>query len=104
MGDILIFWNHLFAGITLGSFRRYISLPFLRFGLCTQTHSLVLGQHSENDGLFAVWTALRPAAAVELVDIQLAEVHGQVTELALARVLLDFLGLLVHSVHMLLHL
>lgn len=88
----------------MGSSRSYISLPFLGLGLCTQTHIFVLGQHSENDGLVAVWTALCPAAAVELVDIQLAEVHGQLTELALARVLLDFLGLLVHSVFMLLHL
>lgn len=74
-------------------------LTFLRLGLCTQTHIFVLVQHSENDGLVAVWTALCPAAAVELVDLQLAEVHGQLTELALARVLLDFLGLWEDGAH-----
>lgn len=78
---------------SLPSFSPILILTFLGLGLCTQTHSFVLGQHSENDGLVAVWTALRPAAAVEFVDIQLAEVHGQVTELAQVRVLLDFLGL-----------
>lgn len=79
---------------TIPSLSRFsLILTFLSLGLCTQTHSFVLGQHSENDGLVAVWTALCPAAAVELVDIQLAEVHGQLTELALGRVLLDFLGL-----------
>lgn len=58
---------------------------------------------------------LCPAATVGLVDVQIAELHGQLTELALGRVLLAFLGLwevgghrpnllLVHSFHVLLHL
>lgn len=105
MGDILIFWNLLFAVIAMGfPSRRYSSLPFFRPGLCAQTHLFVLGQHSEYDGLVAVWTTLCPAATVGLMDIQLAEVHGQVTEFALGRMLLDVLGLLVHSFRVLLHL
>lgn len=70
-----------------------LMLTFFRPGLCAQTHLFVLGQHSEYDGLVAVWTTLCPAATVGLVDIQLAEVHGQVTEFALGRMLLDVLGL-----------
>lgn len=47
----------------------------------------------ECDGLVAVWTMLCPAATVGLMDIQIAKLHGQLTELALGRVLLAFLGL-----------
>lgn len=70
-----------------------LMLTFLMLGLCPQTHNFMLGQHSECDGLVAVWTALCPEATVGLMGIQFAEVHSQITELAPGRVLLDFLGL-----------
>lgn len=79
------------AALSLSSF--LLPLTFLRLALCTQTHIFVLGQYSEFDGLVAMWTMLCPAATVGLVDVQTAELHGQLTELALGRVLLVFRGL-----------
>lgn len=68
-------------------------LTFLRSALCSLTHIFVLGQYSECDGLVTVWTMLCPAATMGLMDIKIAELHGQLTELALGRVLLALLGL-----------
>ena len=79
------------AALSLSSFS--LLLTFLRPALCTQTHGFVLRQYLECDGLVAVWTMLCPAATVGLMDIQIAKLHGQLTELALGRVLLAFLGL-----------
>lgn len=79
------------AAPSLSSFS--LLLTFLRLALCTQTQVFVLGQYSEYNALVAVWTMLCPAATVVLMDVQLAELHSQLTELALGRVLLAFLGL-----------
>lgn len=54
----------------------------------------MLGQLTEHDEPAAVRAALSPRPAVVLVGLQLAEVHGQLAELALHRLLQVIVGLL----------
>lgn len=54
----------------------------------------VLGPQLAHDELATVRAGLCPVATVVLVDLQLAETHGCLTELTLNRTLPAFLGLL----------
>lgn len=69
-------------------------LPSPELGLLTLTLISVLGPQLEHDELATVRAELCPVATVVLVDLQLAETHGYLTELTLNRALLAFLGLM----------
>lgn len=94
MVEILISWDHVFAIMTADvAFRSWNFLPSPEQGLLSPTHISVLGQHAEHDVLAAVCAELCLPATVVLMDLQLVEAHGQLTELALDRALWAFLGL-----------
>lgn len=94
MVEIIIFWDHLVAIVTTDfPLRSQNVLAFPEPGsLPAPTDTSVLGQLMEHDEPAAVRAALGPRPAVVLVGLQLAEVHGQLAELALHGLLQVLVG------------